>query len=125
MIVMLQVQEDDPSLEGTLIPGDRDKTRHLPADHWGEKAKGLKIKEKLAVRNVDEYQLDYIGTKLFGKISFLTNAITVGNSANINMCSKIFFVISCYHDEFFFCIFHFLILKNPSYVQEGKTERGE
>jgi len=45
-----EVQEDDPTLEGTLIPGDRDKTRHLPADHWGEKAKGLKIKEKLAVR---------------------------------------------------------------------------
>jgi len=43
-------EEDDPSLPGTLIPGDHDKTRHLPADHWGEKANSLKLREKLGIR---------------------------------------------------------------------------
>lgn len=43
-------EEADNTQEGTLIPGDRDKTRHLPADHWGEKAKSLKLREKLALK---------------------------------------------------------------------------
>ena len=45
-----EAEEDDGTKEGTLIPGDRDKTRHLPADHWGEKAKSEKLREKLALK---------------------------------------------------------------------------
>ena len=33
---------------GVLIPGDRDKTRHLAPEHWGQKDKAKKLREKLA-----------------------------------------------------------------------------
>ncbi len=40
----VEEEEDDGTKEGTLIPGDRNKTRHLPADHWGEKAASAKLR---------------------------------------------------------------------------------
>jgi hypothetical protein len=40
----IEEEEDDGTKEGTLIPGDRNKTRHLPAEHWGEKAKSAKLR---------------------------------------------------------------------------------
>ena len=33
---------------GVLIPGDRDKTRHLAPEHWGERDRAKKLREKLA-----------------------------------------------------------------------------
>ena len=33
---------------GVLIPGDRDKTRHLAPEHWGQRDKAKKLREKLA-----------------------------------------------------------------------------
>jgi len=45
-----ETAEEAAGQEGTLIPGDRDKTRHLPADHWGEKAKSVKLRDKLIVK---------------------------------------------------------------------------
>ena len=33
-----------------MIPGDADKTRHLVPEHWGEKARSAKLREKLAVK---------------------------------------------------------------------------
>ena len=41
---VLEEEEDDGTKEGTLIPGDRNRTRHLPAEHWGEKANSAKIR---------------------------------------------------------------------------------
>ena len=32
---------------GVLIPGDRDKTRHLAPEHWGERDRAKKLREKL------------------------------------------------------------------------------
>jgi hypothetical protein len=40
----MEEEEDDGTKEGTLIPGDRNKTRHLPAEHWGEKANSAKLR---------------------------------------------------------------------------------
>jgi len=45
-----QEEDVDESVEGTLIPGDRDKTRHLPPTHIGEKKKSEQLREKLSVR---------------------------------------------------------------------------
>merc|ERR1719341_3108977 len=33
---------------GVLIPGDRDRTRHLAPEHWGEKARTKKLAERIA-----------------------------------------------------------------------------
>jgi U4/U6.U5 tri-snRNP-associated protein 1 len=35
---------------GTLIPGDRDRTRHLAPEHWGERDRTKKIGERLSDR---------------------------------------------------------------------------
>ena len=43
-------EEDDQSDQpGVLIPGDRNKTRHLAPEHWGERDKAKKLREKLSV----------------------------------------------------------------------------
>ena len=39
-------QSDQP---GVLIPGDRDKTRHLAPEHWGHRDQAKKLREKLTV----------------------------------------------------------------------------
>jgi len=41
--------DENPDLPGTLIPGDRDKTRHLAPEHWGERDRSKKLREKLAI----------------------------------------------------------------------------
>jgi len=43
-------EEGEENLEGTLIPGDRDKTRHLPPQHIGQVKKSEKLREKLATK---------------------------------------------------------------------------
>ena len=42
------VEDENPTnAPGTLIPGDRDKTRHLVPQHWGERDQQKKLREKL------------------------------------------------------------------------------
>merc|ERR1712029_481899 len=43
-------EEDDKSDQpGVLIPGDRNKTRHLAPEHWGQRDQAKKLREKLEV----------------------------------------------------------------------------
>merc|ERR1711892_153049 len=44
------VEEDDSDMPGELIPGDRDKTRHLVPQHWGERDHQKKLVEKLGLK---------------------------------------------------------------------------
>jgi len=55
--IVVEDEDEDGSKEGTLIPGDRDKTRHLPADHWGERDQQKKVREKLSTRQ-DKRKMD-------------------------------------------------------------------
>eukprot|EP00092_Neocalanus_flemingeri_P027265 GFUD01029567.1.p1 GENE.GFUD01029567.1~~GFUD01029567.1.p1 ORF type:complete len:1005 (+),score=402.86 GFUD01029567.1:3093-6107(+) len=43
-------EDDNPDMPGELIPGDRDKTRHLPPQHWGERDQQKKLVEKLGIK---------------------------------------------------------------------------
>jgi len=44
------VEDENSDLPGELIPGDRDKTRHLVPQHWGERDQQKKLVEKLALK---------------------------------------------------------------------------
>merc|ERR1712130_237717 len=44
------VEDETPDLPGELIPGDRDKTRHLVPQHWGERDQQKKLREKLGLK---------------------------------------------------------------------------
>jgi len=54
------VEDDNSDLPGELIPGDRDKTRHLAPQHWGERDQQKKLVEKLGIKR----DLRQIKTKL-------------------------------------------------------------
>ena len=40
--------EEEALLPGELIPGDRDRTRHLAPQHWGERDRTKKLSERIA-----------------------------------------------------------------------------
>jgi len=44
------VEDDNSDMPGELIPGDRDKTRHLVPQHWGERDQQKKLVERLGIK---------------------------------------------------------------------------
>ena len=46
----IEMEDETPDLPGELIPGDRDKTRHLVPQHWGERDQQKKLVERLGIK---------------------------------------------------------------------------